>query len=92
MPNVDDSHDMSQVKYVLIFLVDKDSSYASEEIVTVEDGLFNSLILIWLVICSGFVIVLFIIMLDVFLTARKIQKTILFIRDKTNQLKKANDV
>ena len=66
VPNVD-SQDMSLVKYVLIFLVEVDRSYAADDISEVQSELFQSLLLIWFLVVGGFTVALGLIMLDVFL-------------------------
>ena len=76
----------------MIFLVESDKSYAASYIDKIQLDLFGSRVLIWICTQVGFFLVLAIILLIVLWIARSIQRAIVYMKDKTNELKKANNV
>ena len=80
------------MRYVLIVLVELDRADAADEIKSVQFKLEDRLTLIWLLTSCGFFTVLCLILYIVLLMSKRIQRAIIYMKDKTNDLKKANDV
>ena len=76
----------------MIVLVELDRADAADEIRSVQLKLEDRLTLIWLLTSCGFFAVLCLILYIVLLMAKRIQRAIIYMKDKTNDLKKANDV
>ena len=88
----EDAVGLTGVKYMLIFMIESESSYADEQLALIDSDFSRAMLIIELIICSGFFCALLCIQVLVYKQSRPITRAIDTMTRFTNLLKQAPDV